>query len=98
MYGCSIDHRLMLPRPRAPPAAFGVESALNALALDDQATRRRRPRVRGIVDDLHGPGQRGGQAVGPDVDDVGMRARAMEDDPGRPSQRDLDDLVLPRVR
>src|ERR1700675_406501 len=97
MYGCSIDQRLMLPRPPTPLGAPVEASGLNAVSLDDRAAGQRPPGMLGVLGHFDQPLKRRQEFAAVNVDDVGMRARPVEDRPDGPSERDLDDLVLPRV-
>src|SRR6266536_2071782 len=97
MYGCSMDQRLILPRPRPGSARSVVGSGLNAIPHHDRSARSRRPWVLRILDHLHDPVQRRGALRGVDMLDVGVRPWAMEYGPNGASPRDLDDLMLPGV-
>src|SRR6266545_3164220 len=90
MYGCSIDQRLMLPRPARVVVVPG--SGLKAVALDGNAAADRdvASRLSRLLD-VHDASQ-APTAVGLEVHDVGMAAGSVED--RADAARHLEDVVF----
>src|SRR6266545_6578662 len=93
MYGCSIDQRLMLPRPRLTSSGTS-RSGCNAVPLDrDAAAHGWLPaRLSRLVDIHHASQLAAGDLF--EVHDVGMAAWSVEDRPDAP--RHLEDVMLSR--
>src|SRR3972149_5243877 len=94
MYGCSMDQRLMFPRPREDPVV-STRLALKAHPHDGYPTASREIEcLTGVPRDGDLSPQIGRPAFG-EVHHIGMAAAGVEGGPGLGA--DLDDVMPPRL-